>query len=55
MSKYDITILTDHRYVAPKIVDEYIQNVLDEDRLLQKALEKNPQIPGFRNPANPSS
>ena len=40
MSKYDITILTDHRYVAPKIVDEYIQNVLDEDRLLQKALEK---------------
>lgn len=41
MSKYDITILTDRRYVAPKVLDEYIQNVLDEDRLLQEALQQN--------------
>jgi len=40
MSKYDITILTDHRYVNPEIIDNYIQNVLDEDRLLKEALEK---------------
>ena len=41
MSKYDITILTDHRYVNPEIIDNYIQNVLDEDRLLKEALEKD--------------
>jgi glutathione synthase/RimK-type ligase-like ATP-grasp enzyme len=40
MCKYDITILTDHRYVNPKLVDKYVQNVLDEDMLIQKALEK---------------
>ncbi|MDA9563583.1 hypothetical protein N9R81_02785 [Flavobacteriales bacterium] len=37
---YDITILTDHRYVSPTNVDWYIQNVLDEDQLVKTALEK---------------
>jgi len=41
MCKFDITILTDHRYVNPEVIDNYIQNVLDEDRLLKEALEKN--------------
>lgn len=38
--KFDITILTDHRYVNPTEIDEYIQNVLDEDRLIAEALEQ---------------
>ncbi len=37
---YDITILTDHRYVSPTKIDWYIQNVLDEDQLVKSALEK---------------
>lgn len=37
---FDITILTDHRYVDPVEIDEYTQNVLDEDRLLAEALER---------------
>ena len=40
MIKYDITILTDHRYVNPELIDNYIQNVLDEDRILKEALEE---------------
>ncbi|GAB5415937.1 MAG: hypothetical protein Crog4KO_07180 [Crocinitomicaceae bacterium] len=36
---YDLTILTDHRYVKPKERDVYTQNVLDEDRLLADACE----------------
>jgi len=38
--KFDITILTDHRYVEPTEIDEYVQNVLDEDRLIAEALER---------------
>lgn len=37
---YDITILTDSRYVKPKDLTAYIQNVLDEDRLVAEALER---------------
>jgi Fe-S cluster biosynthesis and repair protein YggX len=37
---YDLTILTDHRYVDPTEHDEYTQNVLDEDGLLAAACEK---------------
>lgn len=37
---YDLTILTDHRYVNPTEQGEYIQNVLDEDRLLAEACER---------------
>ncbi len=36
---YDIVILTDHRYVNPEKSDWYTQQVLDEDGLLQTALE----------------
>lgn len=35
--KYDLTILTDRRYVNPEVRDEYTKNVLDEDNLLAKA------------------
>ncbi|PCH96262.1 MAG: hypothetical protein COB85_03740, partial [Bacteroidetes bacterium] len=40
MSKYDITLLTDSRYVNPTDRDWYIDNILEEDRLVTKALEK---------------
>ena len=40
MKTFDITILTDQRYVAPIEIDGYIQNVLDEDRLVKEALER---------------
>ena len=36
---YDITILTDHRYISPKKTDWYIDQVLLEDKLAQTALE----------------
>jgi glutathione synthase/RimK-type ligase-like ATP-grasp enzyme len=36
---YDITILTDRRYVNPAEINDYISNVLNEDQLLQNALE----------------
>lgn len=38
--KYDITILTDHRYVNPEVINDYTQNVLDEDRLLLEACQE---------------
>lgn len=37
---YDITLLTDHRWVDPKNPDEYASNILLEDQLLRIALEK---------------
>ena len=39
-NKLDIVILTDNRYVNPKQKDWYIDQVLQEDKILQKALEK---------------
>jgi glutathione synthase/RimK-type ligase-like ATP-grasp enzyme len=39
--KYDITILTDRRYVAPERINNYIANVLLEDNLVKNALEHN--------------
>jgi len=36
---FDIVILTDHRYVNPEKADWYTRQVLDEDGLLQTALE----------------
>ncbi|MGB0914587.1 MAG: ATP-grasp domain-containing protein [Crocinitomicaceae bacterium] len=36
---YDITILTDHRYVNPTEIDIYTQNVLDEDYCLMDAMK----------------
>jgi len=38
--QYDLTILTDKRYVNPQERDAYTQNVLDEDRLLSEACER---------------
>jgi len=40
MYKYDLTILTDCRYHNPKELNDYINNVLLEDKLLKNALEK---------------
>lgn len=37
--EFDVVVLTDHRYVAPKKISPYIKNVLLEDRLVQEALE----------------
>ncbi len=36
---FDIVILTDHRYVNPEKADWYTKQVLDEDKILQNALE----------------
>ena len=44
MTRFDITILTDRRYLDAKYADTYSQNVVDEDRLLKEALERA----GFR-------
>jgi glutathione synthase/RimK-type ligase-like ATP-grasp enzyme len=38
--KIDVTLLTDARYVQPVEVNWYIQNILDDDRYVQQALEK---------------
>lgn len=35
---YDIVILTDSRYVAPKVLNDYKRNVLLEDQLIAQAL-----------------
>ncbi len=37
---YDITILTDFRYIKPKELSPYIQNILTEAKLIREALEK---------------
>ncbi|WP_428740289.1 ATP-grasp domain-containing protein [Tenacibaculum sp.] len=39
MKKYDVVILTEKRYVNPKEVNNYIQNVLNEDNHIKVALE----------------
>lgn len=36
----DVVILTDHRYVRPKEINDYTKNILLEDNLVLKALEK---------------
>jgi glutathione synthase/RimK-type ligase-like ATP-grasp enzyme len=40
MPKYDITLLTDARYVLPKPGDWYVENIFKDDDLLRQALEK---------------
>lgn len=39
MKQYDCIILTETQYINPKEIDIYVQNVLDEDALIQSALE----------------
>ena len=40
MKTFDITILTDQRFLMDSNADEYAQNVLLEDKLLKQALER---------------
>lgn len=40
MINYDVTILTDHRYLKSSYQDQYSQNVIDEDSKLFNALER---------------
>jgi len=40
MREYDIVVLTDDRYIDPKVKNQYIENVILEDELVIKALEK---------------
>jgi signal recognition particle subunit SEC65 len=37
---FDVTLITDSRYVNPQKIDWYIQNILDDDKLVTQALEK---------------
>ena len=39
MAKYDIVLLTYAQYENPKVINEHIQNVIDDDKLVQEALE----------------
>lgn len=40
MKKYDVTILTDSRFVNPKVLDDNVRNVLLEDKYAKEALER---------------
>ena len=40
MKEFDVVLLTDSRYVNPKKIDPYIENVLNEDGLVIQGLEK---------------
>jgi glutathione synthase/RimK-type ligase-like ATP-grasp enzyme len=40
MKEFDVVLLTDSRYVNPTKIDPYIKNVLNEDGLVIKGLEK---------------
>ncbi len=40
MPQFDIALLTDSRYVHPTSTDEYVQNILQEDRLVRIAFEQ---------------
>ena len=49
MKKFDIVILTDSRYVNPSKTDWYIDQVLLEDDILLKALEKEGLVVSKKN------
>jgi len=53
MAKYDVIILTDSRYVAPEDPDQYTQNILTEDGLVKKALEKKGMQVGRKSWSDP--
>ena len=40
MKKFDVVLLTENRYENPSEINDYIQNILTEDGLVQEALEK---------------
>ena len=54
MKGIDIVILTDSRYVNPSNPDQYVQNILTEDHLVKKALEKEGFIVKKRSWDDPS-
>jgi glutathione synthase/RimK-type ligase-like ATP-grasp enzyme len=37
---FDVTLITDSRYVNPPKINWYIQNILNDDKVVQEALEK---------------
>jgi glutathione synthase/RimK-type ligase-like ATP-grasp enzyme len=39
MPEFDVTLLTDSRYINPTSQTKYVRNILNEDAILQKALE----------------
>ncbi len=41
MKTVDVVILTDARYVNPKVINDYVANILLEDSLVKEALEAN--------------
>lgn len=49
MKKYDFVILTESRYENPTVITPYISNILLEDSLLQKSLEKKGFIVGRKD------
>ncbi|USD25147.1 ATP-grasp domain-containing protein [Flagellimonas marinaquae] len=51
---FDVVILTDHRYVAPKRSNPYNENVLLEDRLVLEALENQGLKVGRKSWDDPS-
>jgi len=53
-SVFDIVILTDDRYVSPKNTDWYINNILTEDGLVQRALEKRGLKVGRKSWSDPN-
>jgi glutathione synthase/RimK-type ligase-like ATP-grasp enzyme len=40
MQKYDLVVLTDHRYANPSKIDDYTKNIIVEDALVVNALGK---------------
>ena len=40
MKKYDVVLLTESKYIDPTVIDDYTQNVLTEDGLVKRSLEK---------------
>ncbi|MEX0720155.1 MAG: hypothetical protein WD059_05775 [Balneolaceae bacterium] len=53
MSNFDIVILTDSRYINPESPNSYVQNILIEDAIVQKALEGKDLIVTRKDWADP--
>ena len=45
MKEFDVVLLTDSRYVNPSKVDQYIENVLNEDGLVIDQFLDHPGVP----------
>ncbi|MFD2531071.1 ATP-grasp domain-containing protein [Gracilimonas halophila] len=53
MAIFDVTLLTDSRYVDPKLPGQYVQNILKEDQIVREALEKKGLTVNRKNWADP--